>query len=119
MSELYIDKTDESTPPLSTPTTAEESNECVKEHVFCVYNRASFGQDIDRCPACDGLYCEIDDDVLYTMHDDYDEVEHDVACNLTCYARQKYGWMPHNAGFGFLDLAPSILHSNWFWDYIS
>jgi hypothetical protein len=30
-----------------------------------------------------------------------------------------YGWMPHNAGFGFLDLAPSILHSNWFWDYIS
>jgi hypothetical protein len=30
-----------------------------------------------------------------------------------------YGWMPHNASFGFLDLAPSILHSNWFWDYIS
>jgi hypothetical protein len=30
-----------------------------------------------------------------------------------------YGWIPHNAGFGFLDLAPSILHSNWFWDYIS
>jgi hypothetical protein len=25
-----------------------------------------------------------------------------------------YGWMPHNAGFGFLDLTPSILHSNWF-----
>ena len=25
-----------------------------------------------------------------------------------------YGWMPHNASFGFLDLAPSILHSNWF-----
>jgi hypothetical protein len=23
-----------------------------------------------------------------------------------------YGWIPHNAGFGFLDLAPSILHSN-------
>jgi hypothetical protein len=33
-----------------------------------------------------------------------------------CYS---YGWIPHNAGFGFLDLAPSILHSNWFWDYIS
>jgi hypothetical protein len=31
----------------------------------------------------------------------------------------KYGWIPHNASFGFLDLAPSILHSNWFWDYIS
>jgi hypothetical protein len=30
-----------------------------------------------------------------------------------------YGWIPHNAGFGFLDLAPSILHSDWFWDYIS
>jgi hypothetical protein len=30
-----------------------------------------------------------------------------------------YGWMPHNASFGFLDLDPSILHSNWFWDYIS
>jgi hypothetical protein len=30
-----------------------------------------------------------------------------------------YGWMPHNASFDFLDLAPSILHSNWFWDYIS
>jgi hypothetical protein len=30
-----------------------------------------------------------------------------------------YGWIPHNASFGFLDLAPSILHSNWFWDYIS
>jgi hypothetical protein len=25
-----------------------------------------------------------------------------------------YGWMPHNASFGFLDLTPSILHSNWF-----
>jgi hypothetical protein len=33
--------------------------------------------------------------------------------------RVPYGWMPHNASFGFLDLAPSILHSNWFWDYIS
>jgi hypothetical protein len=32
---------------------------------------------------------------------------------------QRYGWIPHNAGFGFLDPAPSILHSNWFWDYIS
>jgi hypothetical protein len=30
-----------------------------------------------------------------------------------------YGWIPHNAGFGFLDLALSIRHSNWFWDYIS
>ena len=30
-----------------------------------------------------------------------------------------YGRIPHNASFGFLDLAPSILHSNWFWDYIS
>jgi hypothetical protein len=30
-----------------------------------------------------------------------------------------YGWIPHNAGFGFLDLTPSILHYNWFWDYIS
>jgi hypothetical protein len=37
-----------------------------------------------------------------------------------CLAQKmRYGWMPHNAGFGFLDLAPSILHSNWFWDYIS
>jgi hypothetical protein len=33
--------------------------------------------------------------------------------------KTSYGWIPHNAGFGFLDLAPSILHSNWFWDYIS
>jgi hypothetical protein len=33
--------------------------------------------------------------------------------------RHLHGWIPHNAGFGFLDLAPSILHSNWFWDYIS
>jgi hypothetical protein len=30
-----------------------------------------------------------------------------------------YGWIPHNASFGFLDLTPSIVHSNWFWDYIS
>jgi hypothetical protein len=36
------------------------------------------------------------------------------------YIRMRsYGWIPHNAGFGVLDLAPSILHSNWFWDYIS
>ena len=28
--------------------------------------------------------------------------------------KTQYGWIPHNAGFGFLDLAPSILHSNWF-----
>jgi hypothetical protein len=33
--------------------------------------------------------------------------------------RWRYGWIPHNASFGFLDLAPSILHSDWFWDYIS
>ena len=31
----------------------------------------------------------------------------------------RYSWIPHNAGFGFLDLAPSILHFNWFCDYIS
>jgi hypothetical protein len=35
------------------------------------------------------------------------------------YRQLGYGWIPHNAGFGFLDLAPSILHSDWFWDYIS
>jgi hypothetical protein len=35
------------------------------------------------------------------------------------WSLNNYGWIPHNAGFGFLDLAPSILHSNWFWDYIS
>jgi hypothetical protein len=35
------------------------------------------------------------------------------------FAKVAYGWIPHNASFGFLDLAPSILHSNWFWDYIS
>jgi hypothetical protein len=27
-----------------------------------------------------------------------------------------YGWMPHNAGFGFLDLTPSILLLRQFWD---
>jgi hypothetical protein len=26
----------------------------------------------------------------------------------------KYSWISHNAGFDFLDLAPPILHSNWF-----
>ena len=26
-----------------------------------------------------------------------------------------YGWMPHNAGFGFLDLTPSILLLRQFW----
>jgi hypothetical protein len=36
-----------------------------------------------------------------------------------CEVVATYGWIPHNAGFGFLDLAPSILPSNWFWDYIS
>jgi hypothetical protein len=41
-------------------------------------------------------------------------------CSLVCgFMTFAYGWMPHNASFGFLDLAPSILHSNWFWDYIS
>jgi hypothetical protein len=30
-----------------------------------------------------------------------------------------HSWIAHNASFGFLGLAPSILHSNWFWDYIS
>jgi hypothetical protein len=29
---------------------------------------------------------------------------------------RKYGWMPHNAGFGFLDLTPSILLLRQFWD---
>ena len=28
----------------------------------------------------------------------------------------EYGWMPHNAGFGFLDLTPSILLLRQFWD---
>jgi hypothetical protein len=27
-----------------------------------------------------------------------------------------YGWMPHNAGFGFMDLTPSILLLRQFWD---
>jgi hypothetical protein len=27
-----------------------------------------------------------------------------------------YGWMPHNAGFGFLDPTPSILLLRQFWD---
>jgi hypothetical protein len=27
-----------------------------------------------------------------------------------------YGWIPHNAGFGFLDLTPSILLLRQFWD---
>jgi hypothetical protein len=30
-----------------------------------------------------------------------------------------YGLIPHNASFGFLDLAPSILQSNWVCGYIS
>jgi hypothetical protein len=30
------------------------------------------------------------------------------------YKRFLYGWISHKTGFGFLDLAPSILHSNWF-----
>ena len=38
---------------------------------------------------------------------------------LASLRHQPYGWIPHNAGFGFLDPAPSILHFNWFWDYIS
>jgi hypothetical protein len=42
-----------------------------------------------------------------------------VLLMLSSHKTSAYGWMPHNAGFGFLDLAPSILHSNWFWDYIS
>jgi hypothetical protein len=27
-----------------------------------------------------------------------------------------YGWIPHDAGFGFLDLTPSILLLRQFWD---
>jgi hypothetical protein len=27
-----------------------------------------------------------------------------------------YGWIPHNAGFGVLDLTPSILLLRQFWD---
>jgi hypothetical protein len=34
-------------------------------------------------------------------------------------APSDYGWMPHNAGFGFLDLTPLILFLRQFWDYIS
>jgi hypothetical protein len=30
--------------------------------------------------------------------------------------RLYYGWMPHNASFGFLDLTPSILLLRQFWD---
>jgi hypothetical protein len=30
--------------------------------------------------------------------------------------RWMYGWMPHNASFGFLDLTPSILLLRQFWD---
>jgi hypothetical protein len=45
---------------------------------------------------------------------------HDPGPQLISYfLGNSYGWIPHNAGFGFLDLAPSILHSNWFRDYIS
>jgi hypothetical protein len=31
-------------------------------------------------------------------------------------ATSYYGWMPHNASFGFLDLTPSILLLRQFWD---
>jgi hypothetical protein len=31
-------------------------------------------------------------------------------------APKSYGWMPHNASFGFLDLTPSILLLRQFWD---
>jgi hypothetical protein len=33
-------------------------------------------------------------------------------------ASRVYGWIGHKSGSGFSDLAPSILHSNWFWDHI-
>jgi hypothetical protein len=41
----------------------------------------------------------------------------ELALDKVCLAIDS--WIPHNAGFGFLDLAPSILRSNWLWDYIS
>jgi hypothetical protein len=42
-----------------------------------------------------------------------------LASPYTYYIYSWIGISHNNAGFGFLDLAPSILHSNWFGDYIS
>jgi hypothetical protein len=39
-----------------------------------------------------------------------------VQNKMTRIASLDYGWMPHNAGFGFLDLTPSILLLRQFWD---
>jgi hypothetical protein len=36
--------------------------------------------------------------------------------SLSLLAHFQYGWMPHNASFGFLDLTPSILLLRQFWD---
>jgi hypothetical protein len=35
---------------------------------------------------------------------------------LPIIAAYTYSWMPHNAGFDFLDLTPSILLLRQFWD---
>jgi hypothetical protein len=32
------------------------------------------------------------------------------------YSKVRYGWIPHNASFGFMDLTPSILLLRQFWD---
>ena len=42
--------------------------------------------------------------------------------HITCLAMQdskriqRYGWTGQQSGSDFFDLAPSILHYNWFWD---
>jgi hypothetical protein len=38
-----------------------------------------------------------------------------VAVGLLC-SGISFGWIPHNANFGFLDLTPSILLLRQFWD---
>jgi hypothetical protein len=39
-----------------------------------------------------------------------------VERNIVVPTTIRYGWMPHNAGFGFLDLTQSILLLRQFWD---
>jgi hypothetical protein len=51
---------------------------------------------------------------LYASDGDLAALKQALAGRIAKEAREGYGWIPHNAGFGFLDLAPSILHSNWF-----
>jgi hypothetical protein len=63
---------------------SSDDEEIVEKYPFYLYHKASFGNDRDNCPGCEGSYDNVSIEELETIHDEYEDTE-----NISCYSRQK------------------------------